>query len=226
VDVRPIEAPQEGLGRTPVEKPRDDLGPRLLVRGCGKGGERYVQRALQRADPEVVGAEVVAPLADAMRFVHGDQARADAPEERQCCARGEPFGRHVKELQPAFVEACEDGLRFLLGVAGSQRAGLDPGFAQAADLVAHERDEGGDHDGHAAPHERGQLEAERFAAAGRHDGQRVAPRRHGGHDFGLARPEGVESEDGGKKLLGACHHWVGCSFCATLSQRPGGDKVQ
>ena len=51
------------------------------------------------ADLEVVGAEVVAPLADAMRLVHGDQADACPAEKRQGARRREAFGRHVEKLE-------------------------------------------------------------------------------------------------------------------------------
>jgi hypothetical protein len=72
-------------GRLPVEQPRDDLGPGLGIRGGGEGGERHIERPAQRADAQVVGAEVVTPLADAMRFVDGDQAHADPAQKCQLC---------------------------------------------------------------------------------------------------------------------------------------------
>jgi hypothetical protein len=63
-----------------IEQARDDFAAGFLVRGGGKGGQRHVQRAAQLTDAQVVGAEVVAPLADAMRLVHRNQGDADPPQ--------------------------------------------------------------------------------------------------------------------------------------------------
>ena len=226
-DVRPVEAAQEGFGCCAVEEAGDDLGPRFLIRGGGEGGKRHVQRPAQIADAQVIGAEIVAPLTDAMRLIHRDQRGVDAPEERQRTAGGQPFGRHVEQLQPPFVEGREDLLRLLLCIARGQRASLHPRLAQAAHLVAHQRDEGGNDDGHAIAQKGGKLETQRLATTRRHDGQRVPPARDGGDDLRLSGAEGGESEDGGQKFLRLAHRlWAGCSFPGKLSQRPDGGKAQ
>ena len=169
----------------------------------------------------------MAPLTDAMRLIHRDQRGVDAPEEGQRAAGGQPFGRHVEQLQPPFVEGGKDLFRLLLGIAGCQRARLHPRLAQAAHLVAHQRDEGGNDDGHAIAQKGGKLETQRLATTRRHDGQRVPPARDGGDDLRLSGAEGGESEDGGQKFLGFAHHiGAGCSFPGKLSQRPAGGKAQ
>jgi hypothetical protein len=43
VDVRPVEAAQEGRGGLAVEQAGDDLGPRFLIRRGGEGGQRHAQ---------------------------------------------------------------------------------------------------------------------------------------------------------------------------------------
>ena len=73
VDVGPVEAAQEGRGRGAVEQLLDDLVAGFGIGRGGEGGERHVERAAQLADAQVVGAEIVAPLAHAMRLVDGDQ---------------------------------------------------------------------------------------------------------------------------------------------------------
>jgi hypothetical protein len=137
-----------------------------------------------------------------MGLVHGDQADTGAFQHAVGARRRQPFRRDVQELQPPLLQRLPDGIGFLGRVAGGQRARLDPGLAQAAHLVAHQRDERRDHHRHAIAHERGQLEAQRLAAPGRHDGQHVLPRRDGAHDLRLAGTEPVESEDGGKERRG------------------------
>ncbi len=98
VDVRPVKAAQERGRGLPVEQAGDDLAPGFLVRGGGEGGKRHAQGPAQIADPQIVGAEVVAPLADAMRLVDRDQAAVRPPQQAQRRARGQAFRRHVQQL--------------------------------------------------------------------------------------------------------------------------------
>ena len=99
VDVRPVKSSQKRLRRGPREKPCDDLVPRLGIRRRGKRGERHTECRAQISYPQVIRPEVVAPLADAMRLVHSDQANPDAPEKRQRPGRGQPLRREVQDLQ-------------------------------------------------------------------------------------------------------------------------------
>ena len=195
VDVRPVEAAQEHLRRRTPEQPGHDLVPGLGVGGGGKRRQRHAQRLPQLAHAQVVGPEVVPPLADAMRLVHGDGGDAGAAQHRHRRPRGEPLGRHVEDLQRPLTQPGEDGVRLGLGVARGQRAGRHPRLAQAAHLVAHQRDEGRDDHGHALAHQRRQLVAERLAAARGHDRQHVAARGHGLDDLLLAGAESVEAPD-------------------------------
>ena len=54
------------------------------------------KRPPEVADPEVVGAEVVAPLAHAVGLVHRDHRDARALEHPLRAARGQPLGREVR----------------------------------------------------------------------------------------------------------------------------------
>ena len=193
--VGPVEAAQKGHGGLAVEQARDDLGPGFHVRRGGEGRQRHVQRALEIPDAQVVGAEVVTPLADAMRLVHGDGGHARAPQQGQRPARGQPFRRHVEKLQLAPRQGPEHGVGFLVGVAAGQRARRHPRLAQRAHLVAHQGDQRGYDHRHPVPHQRGQLEAQRLAAARGHDRQHVAAPGHGLDDLLLAGAETVEAPD-------------------------------
>ena len=194
--VRPVEAAQEGLGPPGAEQPGDDLGAGL---GVGGGGERHrldaAEAGAQRADPEVVRAEVVAPLAHAMRLVDGEKRGPDALQEHRGALGGEALRGHVEQLEPALVEGGE-GLLGLLGVGlRGERPGGDAGGAERPDLVAHQRDQRRDDEGDARPGQRRQLVAERLAAAGRHDREHVAPGLDRGDDLLLAGTEVGEAED-------------------------------
>ena len=206
VDVRPVEAAQEGGGRLPVKQPRDNLGLRLGVRRGGKCGQRHGQRATQLADAQVIGAEVVAPLADAMRLVHRDQPGVDAAQQRECAGARKPLRRHVEQFHPPFVQRLKHLFGFFVGVARGQRPGLDSRRAQGPHLIPHQRDQRRDDDRHPLAAERGQLKAQRLAAAGRHDGQRVLARQHRRNDLGLPRPEAGKAENRVQKRLGVGRH--------------------
>ena len=115
---------------------------------------------------------------------------------------GEPLGGHVEELEAAGVEGGEDRLGLLaLGLRG-ERAGLDAGGAQRADLVAHQRDQRRDDEGDAGAGQRRELVAERLAAAGRHDREDVAAGLDRGDDLLLAGAEVGEAEDPAEQARG------------------------
>ena len=88
VDIGPVKAVQKGVGRGAVEQFLDDLGLGFGIGSGGEGGQRHVQRAPQFADAQVIGAEIMAPLADAMGLVHGDQADACAGQHVHRPRRG------------------------------------------------------------------------------------------------------------------------------------------
>jgi hypothetical protein len=107
----------------------------------------------------------------------------------------EAFGGDVEEFVGAAAEAV-DALLLLLEV---ERA-VDEGGGQVArvqcvHLILHQGDERGDDDRHALAHERGELVAERLAAARRHHDDRVVAFEDGLDDFALARAELLEPEE-------------------------------
>ena len=60
---------------------------------------------------------------------------------------------------------------------------------QLRDLVAHQRNQRRDHNGQSVPQKRGQLIAERLAAARRHHGQHVSSIEDCADNIALAGPE-------------------------------------
>ena len=79
-----------------------------------------------------------------------------------------------------------------------------PRGLQRVHLIFHQRDERRDDDGESGPHERGKLEAERFAAAGRQQGEDVLARERVADDFLLQRAERSEAEE----LFQRCEEWI------------------
>ena len=84
----------------PARKPLDDVGAREVVGGCGERDARHARVALvQQAQLQIVFAEVVAPLAHAMRLVDGEQAELRLTEQiAEPLARG-ALGRDIEDVE-------------------------------------------------------------------------------------------------------------------------------
>jgi hypothetical protein len=66
----------------------------------------------------VFGPEIVPPLADAVRFVYGDEADAAGGEEREkavAAVSDQPLGRHIQEAVPSFPQSRRHGALFRRG---------------------------------------------------------------------------------------------------------------
>ena len=112
---------------------RDDPGVR---RRRGREHRGAVgQRGEQVADAAVVGAEVVAPVADAVRLVDDDAGRQRAASPGSCSARNrglfEPLGADQQDVDLVVGERLGDVVP-LVGVGGVHRHGADARPAAAA----------------------------------------------------------------------------------------------
>ena len=112
----------------------------------------------------------------------------------------DPFGRDVEQRQAAAAHVAAPQLRedvgtLLLALAAGEEVGAHALLAHGLHLVLDERDERADHHGEPVLEHRGQLIAERLAAARGHDDEDVAA-RHGGVDDGaLVLTELAVAED-------------------------------
>ena len=184
-DVGPVEAGDVDGGVGEPE-PHAHVVARLGVGGGGAGhdGDAGEQLA-QLPELDVLGPEVVSPLADAVRLVDGEQGDAGRaggavravgqPAQPLEEALGhERLGGDVQQVEFAGVQGAQHAAR----LAGLERrvvgGGADAGRPQRVDLVLHQRDERRDDDAGAGPHHGGELVAQRLAAAGGHEHERVA----------------------------------------------------
>jgi len=122
------------------------------------------------AELAVFGAEVVAPLGDAVGFIDGEEGERDLAEPVGGAVHDGAFGGDVHEA--VFAGDCFlfqfTAIGFKDGAV--EEDGGDAHVAELGDLVLHEGDEGRDDDGGAAfLEDGGKLVAEGFAAAGGHD---------------------------------------------------------
>ena len=176
-EVRAREAPHD-LGRVGGQaQPRDDLVA-YHRRGGGRAREhaRPGQGGEQRADLHVLRAEVVTPLADAVRLVHRDQRAVEVGKERAKAGEGQTLRRHVHESvrarghpahPPAYLAAFERG-----GEEGRGHAAR----GERLHLIVHQGDQRGDHERRAGPEGRGELIREALATpGGRHEEEPAVP---------------------------------------------------
>jgi hypothetical protein len=104
---------------------------------------------LQDADqPPVVGPEVVAPVADAVRLVDHEQARARGDRRQDVGAERlvvEPLGRDEEQVDLVALDRRDDLLP-VVPVLAVDRAGDHAGALGHPDLVAHQHEERRDQD--------------------------------------------------------------------------------
>ena len=208
--VRAIEAGGDPH-RVAQPQARDDVRRDLRRRRGGRGHERLrAQPARRVGQAEVVRAEVVAPLRDAVRLVDDEQpdvrglaAPRRSPATRSArarCRAGAPRRR-----RPARSDGAV-GPGVLLGV---DHGGAPRGDAlEPLDLVLHQGHERRDHHREVVAHQRRQLVAQRLARARGHDDEHVARRagtRQRPHGLGLAGAEGLEAEERSQCGVGGVH---------------------
>ena len=177
--VGPVEARHHREGVDKAQRAGDVLadGP-----GC-RGGERHHGRprgqAVDEAEDALVGGpEVVSPLGDAVRLVHGQERHPAAARHLQEARVVQALGRHVEEGHGAGRHAVQD-VRLLGGAErGVEAARGNAVLAQASHLVLHERDERAHHHREASSalgqDERRHLVADGLSGRGGHDGKDVA----------------------------------------------------
>ena len=159
-DVRAVETDDELL-RVLQAEARDDLLPRAHV---GGGGERDPRHAgefpLQDVEREVVGAEVVAPLRNTMRFVDGEEGDLCLVQEFQRARLQQALRRDVQEVDAAFAQRTLGREDLLRGQRGVQEASANAEFTQRAHLILHQRNQWRDHDARALACQRRHLVAQ------------------------------------------------------------------
>ncbi len=116
-DVRPVEAADEDARGAELQA-LDDVGARQVVGRRGECDARHVGVALvQHVELQIVLAEVVAPLAHAVRFVDREQAEQPAfvqrIELRLKARRCDAFGRGIEQHQAPAHHLALDALRLV-----------------------------------------------------------------------------------------------------------------
>ena len=196
--VGPVEAGYMNV-RLPQPELLQDVDAHTLGRGGGQRQHWRLRVALaQGAKLAVLGPEVVAPLADAVGLVNGQQREADMLrhliEKGEKVAAQQTLGGDVEQSDPP-REHSLFALGTLVGAeCAIEKGGGDAVGAQPIDLVLHQRDQRRDHHREARQQQRRQLIGERLPAAGRHQYKGVAAGQHMLDDLALARTELLMAE--------------------------------
>ena len=189
---------------------RHDVAAHAAGRGRGEGMDAGLrQQRAHLAEPAVLRAEVVPPLADAVRLVDGDEAHAHLRQpahEAVAAVADQALGRHVQQARVSLAHGAHDVALLVLVEGAVVAGGRHAVGVQAVHLVLHQRDERRNDHRQPRLEQRRRLEAERLAAARRHHEQRVAAGEDRVHDLALVRPElrvapvpGEDVFEGGRK---------------------------
>ena len=182
--------------------------PRSCRRRQRDHGRALVEPLDERADLAIVAAEVVAPFADAVGLVDGDEGDREVLDGRQESRIRQTLRRNVQNLELAAFDAAPNPFLCPKAERVVKESRMQAQIKELPHLVAHERDQGRDHDGGAAERDGGHLVDQRFARSGGHDGQHV-PLPHDGLDGPfLLRAEPIVPEAALQRffrLLERCH---------------------
>ena len=152
----------------------------------------------------------MAPLADAVGLVDGEQAELAAVKQRiqQCqkTGRGQALRRSIKQADVAAQHALLDLVGLVTAQGGVEKGGRNAGLVQGTHLVVHQGNQGRDHDGDTMasmlPRDRRNLVTQAFATPGGHQHQRIMPGYHVLDDGLLGTAELVVTEYFAKNLQG------------------------
>ena len=188
-EVGPLETAPQQQPFPEAELVHDVL--RHLRRSRGREGDhRHVHQFAQRADFQIIRAEIIAPLRDAVRLVHDDVAEGQDLQVRLEQRRAQALRRDVQELEIPVGSVVERSVHLPPVHAGVDGQGADAPGGEVLHLVFHQGDQRRDHERKPFLHQGGHLEAHRFAPARGQDGQHVATLGRRRNDLFLHRPEG------------------------------------
>ena len=165
-EIGPVETGDVGGAFLQVELLDD-----VLAHAAGGGGrERHDRHAgkqlAQGGNLAVFGAEIMAPFADAMRLVNGEEGDVPLLQVVEETGEQQAFGSDIEQPVFALVQTAQTRPRFA-GIQGRVQEGRrHAGGLEGVHLILHQGDERRDHHGEAGADQGGELEAKRFAAAG------------------------------------------------------------
>ncbi len=185
-EIRARESGDRHMRRLHAELPRD-VGAHFSGRRRREREDRWAAKSsCHGTQREIVGAEVVAPLADAVRFVDDEQADGARQQSFEEFTILEALRREIEHFAGAVGHALRERARFPVGQVRVHGKRVDAKRREFVLLVLHQGDERTHDDGESREHQRGELIDEGFAAAGGHDDKCVLSLENGADRLPLA----------------------------------------
>ena len=159
-EVRSIERRHHHLRVRHPQHPKD------LGAGGGRGApcERdcdwITEQIAMPVEPAIQGAEFIAPLDDAVRFVHGEQRHRPAGSRQLSHQAVQPLGRTIEQCQSSRERRVEDRATLVPREQAVEERRRNAPSPQGAHLILHEREQRRYDEREAAGHECRQLVAE------------------------------------------------------------------
>ncbi len=205
-NIRPVEARQEALGVLQMQAFDDFFAGTFVGRGGQRNARHVGKQFRQLAQLQIFAPEIVAPLRDAVRLINREQGNFQALQERQHARLHQPLRGEVEHFDfTAFDPSGQVAL--LLGAEGGvQGSSGHAEFLKGCHLVVHQSDQRRYHHRQPVAQQRRHLEAQRLAAAGRHQHQGIAATGHALNDRTLTATKTVVAEDVLEDALSLLEH--------------------
>ena len=192
--IRPVETRYEARA-IPEAQLIGDVVPHALGRRRGERHDRRIRETVaQLREVAIVGAEVMAPFADAVRLVYRDEAHVQPRKETLKRRHADTLRRDVEHPERAvFCHLLHPGDSRCVQAAVDEARGDAVGL-QTVHLVFHQRDERRHHQRQSVHRQSRELVAERLPATRGHDDHAMLPCQRIGDDLLLPRTEIVVAE--------------------------------
>jgi hypothetical protein len=116
------------------------MGVAVAVQASTRARGRSAVRE-QLSNLQVLGPEIVSPLADAVGLVDGDQGAIEVAQQRAKAREGEALGCRVDQLVRAARRGGHAPAHLVAGEGRGQKRGGDAPLLQGLDLVLHQGDQ-------------------------------------------------------------------------------------
>ena len=137
------------------------------------------QRGDKIRDPAVARTEILPPLGDAVRLVHGEERDVQPACQGAKLRHFEAFRRDVEQLIRPGAGAVEHARLLRGGERAVHERRRNAALGERRDLIRHQRDERRNDERHARQQQGGDLIADALAATGRHNAHYVPPGERG-----------------------------------------------
>ncbi len=175
-------------------------GDDIFAHALGSGGGQRHHWRLWKKRPQfgklaVFGPEIVAPLADAVRLVNGQQVYVPPLQIGQETGKHQPLRRYVEQAILPVMQPAQSQAGFTCRQRRVEEGGWHAAGLERIHLVLHQGDQRRHHHREARAGHGRQLEAERFTAACRQQRKHVLAGQRIADDFLLQRSKGSEAKE-------------------------------